>query len=353
MKDIDFDELDKAVNSLMATTTMQPSENPPVQSVEPVIAIPTSQAAPRVETPTAEQVVTAPVESPQAVPVSQPSLAQVPARPITAPAMRRSGRFMDMVNKPTEQKVSMPAAVAVTAAPTQTPPSREGLSITPRPEAGVPSVDPVPDTAPSAPDPIDTYEKEPTTSDTSDTAYEPFIDTSTQSYGPVESPFLSDTKVEKRPLNAGTNDSMVDLAAALEEDSGAQSELQVESGPNENRNDEPPVNPQVEELSSDLVAIEASENNEPPVAADTPDTPKPLDTQSTPLGPSSIPQQYATQPSSGDQSHAAIYDTAHYPEPIAHPAKTKSGWLWIVWVLLLLGVGAGGAVVLYTLGIIP
>ena len=71
-----------------------------------------------------------------------------------------------------------------------------------------------------------------------------------------------------------------------------------------------------------------------------------------PTGPTSIPQQYQEEKSTGDQPSGSIYDTDSYHQPLAHPAKTKSGWLWIIWILLLLIVSGGGAVALYFLGII-
>ena len=64
-------------------------------------------------------------------------------------------------------------------------------------------------------------------------------------------------------------------------------------------------------------------------------------------GPASIQPQYKEEPSSTKQEHAAIYDTDTYHKPLAHPAKKKSGWLWVLWIILLLALGAGGAAALY------
>ncbi len=72
-----------------------------------------------------------------------------------------------------------------------------------------------------------------------------------------------------------------------------------------------------------------------------------------PTGPTSIAQQYKAGDSSGNKDHTAIYDTSHYPEPLAHPAKKKAGFLWILWIILFLAIGGGGAVALYMLNIIP
>lgn len=260
---------------------------------------------------------------------------------------------MDMVSKPTDVK----------RVDTPTAPSREGLSITPRSTSftGPPqeSVTPEPVTpTPSAdtmPDPIDTAQDTGSEIMTSDEPTPASSEAAT--FTPSESPFIVDAKVEKRPLNPGAQDEspMIDTAGIT---TGPDEASTVSDGSGtdmaaENESDEPPLTPQVPELSSDLVAIESDERVEVTQAIDTKDAASDLQEPSVPLGASSIAQQYATQPSSGDQSHAAIYDASQYPEPVSHPAKNKAGWLWVLWVVLLLGVGAGGAIVLYNLGIIP
>ena len=345
MKDIDFDELDKAVNSLMATTepdTTQPSGQvqPSVVTLdEPVSAQSVAASAPVPAVPQQPTPVVAvqPTDIPepaQAVPVVSRSTPVVPAA-------RRSGRFMDMVHSSSEMKPSTPTS------------SREGISIAPRQDVPAPRPAALPQqelvqTEPQAtpassvmPDPIDLASQleavsEATPNDFNDS---------------FESPFLADAKVEKRPLNSNQSpEPQDDINLADLSEPSIKEDVSV-SGTNV---DEPPVTPEVPELSSDLVAIEAAEKVEgleatttsTPIASSDAAAPAP------PLGATSINQQYTAQPSTGDQSHAAIYDAEQYPEPVTHPAKKKSGWLWVVWVVLLLGVGAGGAVVLYNLGII-
>lgn len=369
MKDIDFDELDKAVNSLMSSSQQLDSND----SSEPVVQAESASPSPApVTTPTivntsaadtpaptpAAPIVNAPVEQAPAALPTQPLQQAVPVRQ-AAPAVKRGGRFMDMVSTPSADQ--RPARTAPPAVPTTT--SREGLSITPRDESVsfesqqttpaepvVATPDPITiaDVAPSSVEQVPAVQAEPAASDPIDA----------QPVTPLESPFLADAKVEKRPLNSGSAEvPLVDLAAALEEDSDESQPKTVIDAPNEvagaNGDDEPPITPQVAELDSDLVAIESSENVQETQATETTDAAKEVPAPSTPIGASSIPQQYTSQPSSGDQSHAAIYDASQYPEPVAHPGKSKSGWLWVLWVILLLGVGAGGAVVLYNLGIIP
>lgn len=342
MKDIDFDELDKAVNSLMLS--------PQLDSAEPQTPI----------TPSVEQ---PPV---QAAPAPSPAPVQSEPTPAVTPAVRRGGRFMDMVSTPNAQRPT-----ASTPVPSSAPaPSREGLSITSRSESisfeQPDSSEPVTMSTPAAPvaeatipDPIDIPApaiEVPQPAVSPESNPEPVV----QQLGSLESPFIADAKVEKRPLNAGTSEApLVDLAAALEEDAHEEASTGLQDVPAEseseaveNGEDEPPITPQVAELSSDLVAIEAADNQEVSEAVVAPDTTSEAEEPTKPLGTTSIPQQYTAQPSSGDQSHAAIYDASQYPEPVTHVAKNKSGWLWVLWVILLLGVGAGGAIVLYNLGII-
>lgn len=214
--------------------------------------------------------------------------------------------------------------------------------------APAPGLDVMPDplergAAPEAPDsPEPTLTPEPAVSSTA---------------AALDSPFIADAKVEKRPLNAdaAVAEPSFDTQMANELTSEEPSEP-ADTEKTDAAADEPPATPQVPELSSDLVAIESNEKVEEPVATqtiDTKDAAKAVDEPAVPLGATSIAKQYKSHPSTGDQSHAAIYDASQYPEPVTHPAKKKSGWLWVLWVVLLLGVGAGAAVLLYSMGIIP
>lgn len=367
MKDIDFDELDKAVNSLMATV---PSESPassadsatPVNVVNPSVVdgqIPGVPSAPLQQSATPSVLATdaqaLPV-SPQYIPASVTE--DVPSRP-TAPAVRRGGRFMDMVHTSSDMKASVPVSPASSR--------REGVAITPRPQVVEPMApiddaqNPIGPTAATVPeimpDPIDvSVQKDEESADARQViagSVPDVIDAAAASLSPMDSPFLADAKVEKRPLNANSpNDAPFDLMADIESE-GDNSADDV-SVPRDNSQDEPPAVPQVPELSSDLVAIESDEpigidvQNSAPV-----DNPPVAEKAAVSVGATSIAQQYTAQESSGDKTHAAIYDASQYPDPVTHPAKQKSGWLWVLWVLLLLGLGAGGAFLLYYLGIIP
>jgi hypothetical protein len=347
MKDIDFDELDKAVNSLMATAPITPEDA--ASNVKPETTLEVSvQPNPPANVPAASApAATNPEVNEAEAPVA---LVTPPAAAVT-PAVKRTGRFMDMVH----------ASSDMTPRSVSAPRSREGLSITPRSEstAAAPAVSTVesspaeppmsPKTPEVMPDPIDLGNSLETPAAEPSSPVEPAASVTT------ESPFIADAKVEKRPLNAeasASSTSSLDTQLANElNDSDKTTDV-----PDGSSSDEPPVIPQVPELSSDLVAIESTEKVDEPVATQTTDTKEAanvVDAPAVPLGASSIAKQYKSQPSTGDQSHAAIYDASEYPEPVTHPAKKKSGWLWVLWVVLLLAVGAGAAALLYFLGIIP
>jgi len=166
---------------------------------------------------------------------------------------------------------------------------------------------------------------------------------------PIDSPFLSGTKVDKRPLGAF---------------SGDQKSSELENKPLDissyNSN---PLLPA--ELQDDLLLIESNsaaqpddEPKEKPVIESLPDTPAvpvvpilpiaPVTIETKPVTTTSITQQYKEQPNSGDQKTGAIFDTNSYHKALT-PTKKKSGWLWVLWIVLLLIIGAGSGAAVYFL----
>lgn len=186
----------------------------------------------------------------------------------------------------------------------------------------------------------------------------------------VETPFLTDTKIEKRPLNANplvaSEPSPSTLESANEQPpktdvAASEPNLTDDVMPMPTMPHEQPDVSEVPELSSELVALEATgkgayelDEQPLPIKSSTDGSQK-VDRhkKEAPAGPTSIAQQYQTKQSSGDTSHAPIYDASEYTEPVAHPAKKRSGWLWVFVIFLILAIGSGGAVVLYLFGIIP
>lgn len=363
MTELDFDELDKAVNSLMG------------DKKEPVGSVPASP--PQDATPAATPATPATPAPVASEPASTPS--QVPSSQSVRPtpmALRRSGRFMDVV----------PAVRKDPASATKPPVSRQGATLQP----SSPVVEPEPlKTAETAPPPQAPAATEPPTTDwpdplelvsknTSDAenplpeassieeAATPALkelewenkasDVKNTTDEPLSSPFLPDAKVEKRPLGGALP---APESPLLAEDGNTQ----LPALPK----DVEPALP--EELHGDVVSIEADNSTTDPSrhAAPEPSVPevkraempapkevKPAVTvteAAAPTGPTSIPQQYKEESATGDTKNGAIYDTKSYHQPLSHPAKKKSGWGWVLWILLILVLGAGGGAALYLLGI--
>ena len=395
MKDIDFDELDRAVNNLMGSVsgmsepvkqddtktltiaeTLKDDKPPvmPVGEVKEPASVPATVVA-------AASEVSVTVEAPVApAPAASPSGPTKPAERTPSLATRRSGKFMDMVRPGSTMKKPADAK----------PVSRQGVSLAPLAEdaapapstltpAAAPSVMPVPDdTAPAAsteesawPDPLDIQPTAPVASESAD-------DTA-----PLSTPFLADAKVEKRPLGSPVPPAETpDVALENETTASEPTEETAEVTDADAATAEPEVPATVlpEELQSDLMAIEsdqattltpepvaepveepatepapvsetmANESDAPkdvaPVAVVAAATPMAVTTPVVTAG-GSIPQQYQEQPSTGDQTIGAIYDTATYHQPLDHPVKKKSSWLWLVWVAILLILGAGGGAIAY------
>lgn len=360
MTDIDFDELDKAVNSLMETSTQTGIEPTSVAAATPAAQqAATPGAAPAAATVT--QAVPKPADLVQPKPSSAPVATQS-VRPSLA--TKRSGRFMDVVHPSSDMRSADRPSV----------PTRTASSIAPINDvAPTPVAVPAPtDTAPQASvSSEDTYQlSEPSTSRVEDTMPDPLDyvqkktaeqpaaqplassdeelldsqleddlktiestginDSSLPAAMPESddyagSPFIPDAKVEKRPLGNPTSDAVAEQA----ESPGVDTAIKEQEAPSESL---PP------ELHEDVTKIEASTTKASPV----------LDT----LGSTSISQQYKEVKGEGVPEHQALYDTATATTTIAHPAKKKSGWMWVLWTVLLMLLGAGGAVAAYYMKLI-
>lgn len=311
MSDFDFDELDKAVAG--ALTPDDTASGAPRESHSEESENTTEQSAPRRDTPE----------------VSGPSEPVVTPKP--APAARRgSGRFMDVVHPSSDMRSQTSSF---------TPPSRAPKEVKDEPAL-----------------PLETVSS-------SDLEFE---DTLAQ---PLDSPFLPDAKVEKRPLGAFSE------AAASQETLATQEllppfedELLLEAPddplieahalpdpidfaahasalPTESEDTGTPTVEVQEEVTEeepvvleDTVAPEAAT----PVVED--EAPKVVHDE--PAGPASISQQYTEKPSSAPSS-GAIYDTENYHKPLAPAPKKKSGIWTFIWILLLIILGAGAGVAFY------
>ncbi len=334
MKDFDFEEIDKAVAGALATDTPLTDE----QTVEVPTATPTQAPEPvREVTPEPEK----PSETPRIAPA----------------ARRSSGRFMDVVHPSSDMRgrttftpPAAPSATASQTAPTEPQKSAESNSSTQEDE-------------------LEAWAK------------------------PLESPFLPDAKVEKRPLGGVASSIDIPLEDLLLDEPD---ELRIEA-PNEPRLEAPdelrleatampdPIDfaahssapafeiedtgieeqPASEPVAGEVAPIEelAKSSIHADLAAELelapekptevtfevepePQSEKPVAPVEEPTGPTSITQQYTEQPSSAE-APGAIYDTEAYHQPVVPVVKKKSG-IWVVlWILLLIILGAGAGVVFY------
>jgi hypothetical protein len=376
MKDLDFDELDKAVNSLMSGV---PKNDPPkddnIRTLTIGATLPPAPIMP--QTPPAvvlpEPVETSPIPSPSA--------------PLAA---RRGGRFMDVVHPSSDMTKASPSY----------PVSRQGVTIAPRPvatasdvstdstvdEAVAPVEQPprvVEDivvlpmaleasVAPTSdwPDPLEITEpvdldSAPVAAENAMTIPQP-ADVAVPAQ--LNSPFLSDAKVEKRPLGGptvpesdlGEELSYAPVLGVLATENISKDDIADQLPPTPPKGDMPLQ----EELQGDLMAIESDshpihqtiEPDTAPVVTPAATSPRIVPVSSpastSQAGPSSIAQQYKEEPNSGDQTSGAIFDTASYHQPLSHPAKKTSGWVWVIAVVVILLLGAGGGAALYFLGIV-
>jgi hypothetical protein len=168
--------------------------------------------------------------------------------------------------------------------------------------------------------------------------------------GPQESPFLSGTKVDKRPLGAFSTE----VPAPTTELPSLETIPDEITDASTNQKPSDTDTPLPAELQDDLLLIESGgsmlleDESKPVEVSPTPtatNTPAVADNKS--VGSTSITQQYKEQPSSGDQNTGAIYDTNAYHKAIVRPVKKKSGWSWVLWIIVLLAVGAGIGAVVY------
>ncbi len=383
MTELDFDELDKAVNSLMGDVDTS-KRNPGLDDPEDNVVTLTMQDKP-VDAST-------PAMPAAAAPASGVVEAAAPTAPVAPLAVKRRGQFMDMVHPSSDMK--SPFA----------PVNRQGTTLQPTtaivtPEAPVTAPEPQPDTSnvpslamemestgtgtpPAAtmpvepeasvdepvknewPDPIDmaqpavSQEPEATTSsEDAETTNEPDVsapdfpaDNQEESerpgtdaqpvvdeVEPLSSPFIPDAKVEKRPLGMPVSEDPLPPRA--------EPTPEPEQSP-----DLPPLDTPLvilpPELNSDVMSLESSNTG---VAS--PEVPAPAvaaDASSSSAA-VSIQQQYTEQPSTGDQTNTPIFDTSTHVQPLEAPKK-KSVLKWILAVLFLLvvGVAAGVASFYYT-----
>lgn len=157
----------------------------------------------------------------------------------------------------------------------------------------------------------------------------PVANSSLSSSVPQESPFLADTKVEKRPLGGsaeevGKEDDLAGYGIGTYEKKDAQST---------------PVVPGPRELEDDIVRVEAAQNEQ-----DQTETGSPLTAN---VAASAEPTN------DGRVDGHPLFDTSTYHEPISAVHKDgMPGWAkWLIGLMLCLALGAGVGYFLFTAGL--
>ena len=282
MQDIDFDELDRAVSS--------------------------ATGAP-VETP-------APSDDSVTVKNSAPAASSTPA------ARRSSGRFMDVVHPSSDMRPATPERS------------------TPRPPE--PRVEEPTERSTDWPDPLDFHgftgdELDDKKDEEPKEAVEPSKAEETEPATPLESPFLSGAKVEKRPLGAFSFDAPEKPAEPEK--------------PAADETEKAPEEPKLLEPSDEELLEEKTEpKEEEPVESEPVSEPAPAPEPEEPTGPTSITQQYKETPTKEEES-GPIYAAEATTLALTHAPKKRSSALIIVWIfaLILVGVGAGVAIYFFVL----
>ncbi len=379
MKDLDFDELDRAVSSLL----------------EPKSSSVLSETSSREETPSTSE--HNDVEA-------QSSTTSVVPQKKSFIEKRSSGRFMDVVHSSSDmknlQKPTISRQAPAIAVPTVSDPIEsarvsadhiEAISETEEPIQTNEEVSFIEDEINAEdlhtlPDPLDFHnfnvEDQPVASSdetqtnvAESTVEEPATDTYSdedkhddeqelelervaselseldglmqggQEQLSVDTPFVSDPAIEKRPLGAfsvgPTDQSLltvetVDSSAVEDEEIVSDKEDTVTSEQLSEKTQDTQTTPAAdvvpEELREDIIAIESVDVS----SASTP--------SSNPVA-GSISQQYTEKNRPVSHEQTPVFDTAQYHQPLKHTVKKKSGWLTVllIFVFVLIGVGGGAA----------
>lgn len=331
MKDLDFDELDKAVNSLMGGVKPQAEEKDNQKTL--TIASTLNED----ERPAYEKVEVA-AKKIGSETITLPGEGASSERVIEVPASkgRVGGRFMDVMHRSSAMK---PPIAAPTPAASVAPTTPSAAVVVPAPVlasvelktekkvevAAKKAIEPalVEPVSPS---------KEPAVSTES---VEPMVPNE-----PLVSPFLADAKVEKRPLG-GATPSLGDEAELLEA-----TEEKPEVAENLEAAQLAPAipTPVPDEYHNELLAIEAQGAQEAPAEIDA-SAPAPVSQPETVVE----PELTESKPSTPLEKSGAIYDVNDYHQPLNHPAKKPSGWLWVILTIILIAVCGGAAAAFYLL----
>lgn len=376
MSDIDFDELDKAVNSLMQPKTATQSDATPKQDTPQSTDQP---AQPVADQPTVDTVNAAPATNQPDTTTSEPATSTASAQSAARPSLatKRRGQFMDVMHPSANMKSN-----TNTASPTA---SRKGVSLQPMTQSAeqqpstsevsqqspattvgaevsltssndnelmMPEFNTEPDTATTDssasqtvdataesndpgdatdggwPDPIDMLDEsdaQPPVSGTTEQSDQPtapeYIDT-------TSSPFLPDAKVEKRPLGAVAEpDATSDADDTIDADETTNSDSSDNVTTPDSNADLPA------ELHASLMSLEGDDTSSPAANDDTArlaeqadhvdQTPATEPTTSEPSAEATQSADTADTPAAETESPTPVAVNSPSPEPLATPTKVE------------------------------
>lgn len=401
MKDIDFDELDRAVGSILTGSGTKADNHPAVATDSKTVSAPVTSVRPTNNTSPARAVVESRTSSPETSPsVSIPTRRSIPA------VRRSSGRFMDVVHPSSDMKTKTPEA-PVSKKAKLAPISADLLqpSTAPKidtPKATEPDVDTtvastIPDAPqavdntlvpePSWPDPLDVMGDQSTASESNkgenvSTGEVPDQSTATTSgvnddqdrladampvtaadeglaaenatADSTQTPFLTDAKINKRPLGAfGLNEAseVEPPQTGDDSDGGTQPAAELTS------TDQPVSQPLPPELQPEAVRVESTEVPEADDTKGATDQPAAAAVAAPVLTQSISPQYQATEDDDDDEQTRSLFDTQDYHQPLipahAGTSKGKRIAITVIMTVLLLAVGAaiGYAAYVYNIGL--
>lgn len=161
-----------------------------------------------------------------------------------------------------------------------------------------------------------------------------------------DSPFIAGAKVEKRPLGAfsemiNAEDSMDDKKSDIKTPED-QTKKTTESE-EDSLKDEPAYEPNTEtrnvhlppELQKDILDVESDPTTDKlnVVKHKTSNEPVALGNPYLHTAQAEISPQYKEKKSE-EKTSGSIYDTKDYHSPLLHPDKKKKGWLTVLWIVL-------------------
>lgn len=359
MTEMDFDELDKAVNSLMGGVkqSQRDKDEPTTLTISSTLAVDEKPSYEKIEK-VAKKIGNETIDF-TVTEGSNETVVEVPAT-----ISQRSGRFMDVMHSSSDMRPTvMPPRTSairssvfndstVPVATNAAPVIEDAASVDMSPQVDAPAAETATDESVSdaqSQTPVEseiptvladtTTDTEPVVDDGTSAAHDESLDAATavdestdgqalavssadevkSEVEPQTSPFLPDAKVEKRPLGGA------DTAAGEATQSQPIDSLSptVEASPVPTATEDIPA-----EYHDQLVAIEAGE------------------TTSAVASPSPQPAVEATTPVADT---SPIYDIDNYHQPLNHPAKKPSGWLWIILIIVIVAICGGVAAAFYLL----